>query len=196
MPLLSELDILVLTDTNEGREAGQKVTEARYVVANRELVPNGANDMTFPSAPIKLIMWEGTCNLAMTHEGIIKVEVGSVADGWWGCGLEVQADKGEDLTEFKSGKLNFEIKGNTNSSFNVGFQSGRFAAGNQINNFVTFGPDSDLKLKSEWKSHSLPVADLIKDGDLSDVTNVFYFHGEEGGDGKSIQLRNVSYSRK
>jgi len=198
VPLLSEMPSLTLATTNEKRNPGQPVSESKYVVVHDSLRPGeseGQNDMTYPSAEVKINIWEGTCNMEMSKDGIVRVSTGILADGWWGCGLQIQSDDGENLSEFKEGRLHFEIKGDTASSFNVGFQSGNYLAGNQSNNFVTFGSGKPMQLTKDWTPHSIDVSELNKGANLADVSSVFYLHGQRGGDGKSISIKNIYYSK-
>jgi exo-beta-1,3-glucanase (GH17 family) len=195
-PLLSDLGILVIKTTNVQRNAGEPVTEATYVVTHPGMVPNDTNKMTYPSANVKLNTWEGTCNMEMSRDGIIHIESGSSPDSWWGCGLEIQSsESGENLTPFKTGTFHFEIKGSTAADFDIGFQSGKFIKGNQVNNFVTFGPNQKYKLSDTWKSHSIPIADLNKNANFGDVTGLLYVRGGSG-DGKDIEIRNVFYTQE
>ena len=200
VPLLSELGILKIETVNQRRQLGQPVTESRYIVAHDKLVPEDKPEsgMTYPSAAIKLNIWEGSCNIQMSKEKVIEVTSGLNPDGWWGCGLEIEATEsagGENLTQFIKGHLHLDIQGDYGKSFNLGFQSGKFAAGNQVNNFVTFGPGQDYELTGDWKSHSIPVSSLTKGADFANITGALYLHGEKGGDGKSIRLRRVFFTR-
>ena len=194
VPLQSELAILKLDLVNPDRSPGQPVTESRYVVTHQSLAPSAKEDSTYPSAPIKLNIWEGTCNLEMTQDRVIQVTVGLVQDSWWGCGLLYEGGS-ENLTSFRNGQLHFEMRGDTQSTFQVGFQSGNYVAGNQVNNFVTFGSESDYSLTSEWTTYAFPIATLDKGAELEDVTSAFYIYGPAGGDGKKIEIRNIFYSK-
>ena len=77
---------------------------------------------------------------------------------WWGSGLQLQSHKGENLSNFKDGFMHFEVRGDTHVTFNIVFQTGLFLDGNLANNFVTFGPDYEKSLGSQWSDdffHSL-----------------------------------------
>ena len=82
--------------------------------------------MTYPEQ-IKLNPWEGTINIQMTNDSII--EVTTRTGDWWGGALELQGDLGEDLSNFKSGYLNFDIRGDQSLSFNIGFKQVSFSGG-------------------------------------------------------------------
>ncbi|NNL15613.1 MAG: exo-beta-1,3-glucanase, partial [Flavobacteriaceae bacterium] len=146
-----------------------------------------------PSDVLKPNAWEGTCGIEISKEGIIEVVTGTGA--WWGCALEIPG-KGENLSNFKDGYLNFEIKGKTKSSFKIGFQTGRFAEGTQINNFVTFGPKESYTVSNDWKPFSIPMSSLYKEADLTNVTAIIYFTGDTNFDGKPISVKNIYYSHK
>ncbi len=181
-----------ISTVNEQRKVGEVVTEGSYVVLHQSMVPDQNNDMTYPSEVLKLNVWEGTCEMQMPAKDVIHVSTGS--GEWWGCALEIQAGgKGENLSQFKSGNLNFDIKGDTISPFKIGFQTGLFTAGTQANNEVTFGPDEDYQLAAEWTSHSIPVSELDQGADLTDVTSILHLRGERSVDGKGIDIRNVYF---
>ena len=95
---------------------------------------------------------------------------------------------------FKSGKLNFEIKGNTLSSFQIGFQTGSFAQGTQTNNQIIFGPESNYSITEEWKPYSIPMTELNQGANLSDVTAPLFFRGDKDFDGKDIYIKNIYFS--
>lgn len=191
-PLESEMGLLEITTVNENRKFGQPVHESTYVVVHETLVPESKNSITYPSEKLKLNAWEGTCGIEMSQDGIIEVKTGTGA--WWGCAIETVGGIGENLSNYKSGKLNFEIKGNTISSFQIGFQTGSFAQGTQTNNKVTFNPEGDYSMASEWKSYSIPIAELDEGADLSNVTAILFLRGDKDFDGKDIYIKNIYYS--
>lgn len=193
-PLSSKLGILEINTTNKLRESGEKVTEEKFVITNPSLVPDESNNSTYPSSVLKLNSWEGTCHIKMSGDHVIVIATGSGA--WWGCGIEMKSGTGEDLSNFEKGYLIFDIKGNTTSTFNLGFQTGSFAKGNQVNNYVTFGSNKDYAISEEWKTWSIPMSVINKGGDLSDVTVPVFFLGEGAFDGLSFQIRNIYYSQK
>lgn len=193
-PLKSEMGMLEINTTNENRKAGEKVNEGTYVVASNNLVPNGTNDITYPSSELKLNPWEGTCGIEMSHKGIIEIITGT--GDWWGCALEMESGSGENLSGFKNGFLNFEIKGNTKSTFKLGFQTGIFSLGNQVNNYVTFGPGQSWNISGQWTKLSIPVSGMDNGANFQDVTGPLFLRGEEGFDGKEIYMREIYYSKK
>lgn len=185
----------MIPNINNQRSVGETVSEETYVILNADMVPTAENGMTYSSAPLKVNVWEGTCGMGLSGDDAIEITTGT--GNWWGCALEIQGNgKGEDLTAFKDGQLHFEIKGNTTSQFAVGFQTGVYANGTQTNNFVTFGPDQEYRLTEEWKSWSIPVADLNQDAALNDVTALVYFRGDTALDGKQIEVRKLHFSQK
>lgn len=194
VPAASELGVLAILTVNQQRSIGELVTEGKYVVLHDSFVPDPSNQMTYPSEPLKLNVWEGTCAMELIGDGRIQVTTGT--GEWWGCGLEIQAaGKGENLSRFKSGHLHFEIKGETESPFRIGFQTGLFTAGTQVNNAVGFGPDEVYQLSKQWTSYSIPVSELNRGADLADVTAILFLRGEGGHDGKSIEIRHVYLSQ-
>jgi exo-beta-1,3-glucanase (GH17 family) len=191
-PFKSKMGLLEIATVNENRKIGQPVNESTYVVVHETLVPESKNSITYPSEKLKLNAWEGTCGIEMSQEGIIEVKSGT--GSWWGCALEIVGGTGENLSNFKSGKLNFEIKGNIRSSFQIGFQTGSFAQGTQTNNQINFGPESNYSITDEWKSYSFPIAELDQGANLNDVTAPLFFRGDKDFDGKDIHIKNIYYS--
>ncbi len=195
VPVAGNWDGTVLDKVNSDRKIGTPVKEKNYLVFHKTMTPENSAESTYPSEPIKLNVWEGTCELKRAN-GEMYIKTGTGA--WWGCGLEIQSDStGENLASFKSGRLQFEIKGATQSQFLAGFQTGRYAAGNQTNNGVNFGPGEKYQLTEDWKQCSIPVEELLKvdsKANLEDVTSAFFLKGEKDFDGLEIQLRNVRYT--
>jgi hypothetical protein len=193
-PLESEMGLLEITTVNENRRIGQSVHESTYVVVHEILVPEETNDISYPSEKLKLNAWEGTCGIEMSKYGIIEVKTGTGA--WWGCAIEIVGGVGENLSNYKSGQLNFDIKGNTASSFQIGFQTGSFAKGTQTNNQVTFNVEGEYSMASKWKSFSIPLTELDQGADLSNVTALLFFRGNKDFDGKNILIKNIYYSKE
>ena len=191
-PLEREMGLLEITTVNENRKIGQPVDESTYMVVHATLMPEETNDISYPSEKLKLNAWEGTCGIEMSKDRIIEVKTGIGA--WWGCAIEIVGGIGENLSNYKSGKLNFEIKGNSVSSFQIGFQTGSFAQGTQTNNKVTFNPEGDYSIASEWKSYSVPIDELDESADLSNVTSLLFLRGDKDFDGKYIYIKNIYYS--
>ena len=196
VPTAGNWDGTVLANANKERQPGTAVTEKTYIVFHETLSPENTEQATWPSAPIKLNVWEGTCELERVES---EMHVRTGTGDWWGCGLEIQSDEsGEHLGRFKNGTLRFEIRGTTRSQFKAGFQTGRYADGNQTNNGVLFGPGLKYQLTDQWKSWEIPVSELINadiKANLANVTSLFFLLGEKNFDGKDIQLRNVSYTK-
>ncbi len=194
-PLTSEMGLLEINTVNDNYNSGELITEENYVIVHESLNPKTSSKSTFPSAKLKLNSWEGTCVIEMSAEGIIEIITGTGA--WWGCALEMQTGGiGENLSNFKNGTLNFEIKGTTQSSFNVGFQTGYFAKVNQVNNYIAFGADDQYVLKEDWSKYSISVSKLLKQGILTDVNGPLFLLGDKNFDGKNILIKNVYYSQK
>ena len=182
------------SNVNDSRTAGELVTESTYVVDDSSLVPSASNSITYPSSTLLVNPWEGTSDLSLS-DGVLTVNTGT--GEWWGAALEIEASSGEDLSGFASGKLVLDIKGDTASTFALGFQSGLWGNSSrpQVNNFVTFGPGQTRSITSSWVTHEIPVSELNKGADLTDVTSLIYFMGISSFDGKTIDVRNISYRK-
>jgi hypothetical protein len=196
VPLVSAMGLKEITSVNTNRTTGQQVTEDIYVITNSSLVPGKGKSITYPSAKIKINAWEGTCGIVMTTKGVIDVTTGT-GDTWWGCALELQAgNTGEDLSAFKNGYLNMDISGDTKSSFKIGYQTGVFSNGTQVNNFLVFAPGTKYSLQKDWTTYKIPVT-LLKPGKtMDDVTGIVYLAGNAKFDGGHVYLQNVYYSKQ
>ncbi|MCF8370042.1 MAG: hypothetical protein K9H64_00370 [Bacteroidales bacterium] len=187
--------VMEISMINNNRQPGDKVIEDTYVVLCQTIVPDESNNATYPSAGIILNSWEGTCSIKMSVEGIVEISNGT--DDWWGCALELPSSGvGENMTEFANGLLNFAIKGNISSDFSLGFQTGLWNKGNQVNNFVTFSPGKSFAVNEEWTNYSIPVSILNKGADLTDVTSLLFLRGESSLGGKKIFIKDIYYSRE
>lgn len=195
VPTINDLGGLAISTMNTQRTLGEAVAEAKYVILHETFVPSDSNDLSYPSELLKLNVWEGTCAMEMTDK-VIRVTTGQ--GDWWGCALEIQGDgKGENLSPFAAGHLHFEVRGETVSKFQIGFQTGMFKAGDQVNCLASFGRGATYQLKQEWVSYSIPVSELDAEGkaDLANVTGLLSFKSDEGRDGKAIEIRNVYWSQ-
>jgi exo-beta-1,3-glucanase (GH17 family) len=195
VPSAGNWDGTILPNENVKRELGNPVAESVYVVFHETITPQSDANAVYPSKPIKLNVWEGTCELERVES---EMHVRTGTGDWWGCALEIQSkEKGEDLTRFENGKLRFEIRGSTRSCFKAGFQTGRYANENQTNNGALFGPEQKYEISDMWKSFEIPIRDLIQvdsKANLKNVTSALYLMGEKDFDGKEIQLRNVTWT--
>jgi exo-beta-1,3-glucanase (GH17 family) len=192
-PFKSKMGIRKLTTINVDAVAGKPVDADTYVVVNPAMIPSTTNNMTYPSNVIKLNPWEGTMDIHMSKDSVIKIATRS--GDWWGGGLELQGDEGEDLSNFASGYLNFDIRGDASLAFNIGFQTGVFLAGTQVNNFQSFGPQTDNQLTADWVSYKLPLAKIDKGADLTDVTGILYLWSSFSADKKRLEIKNIYYSK-
>jgi len=182
------------SNVNDNRTAGELVTESIYVIDDSSLVPSGSNSITYPSSTLLVNPWEGTSSLALA-DGVLTVTTGT--GEWWGAALEIEASTGENLSGFTGGTLVFDIKGDTTSNFDLGFQSGKWGndARPQVNNSVRFGPGQSRSITSSWVTHEIPVSEINKGADFTDVTALLYFMGASNYDGKTIDVRNISYRK-
>lgn len=193
-PSTREMGLLKITTVNETRKAGEPVTEGTYLIVHDNLAPDHTKAHSYPSANLKLNAWEGTCGIEMSQDGIIEVTSGT--GDWWGCALEIEGGVGENLSPFKPGKLHFMIKGNTTSSFQLGFQTGSFAEGTQTNNFITFGENGPYTLTKDWRSYSIELSLLEQGANLTDVTAPLFLRGDTDFDGEDIRIKNIYYSQQ
>lgn len=193
-PSQNEVGISEIKTINTKNIQGEPITEEKYIIVHESIVPNQNNSATYPSVNLKINAWEGTCSIKMSKDGIIEVTTGT--GSWWGCALEIKSGVGENLSNFKEGYLNFEIKGTTTSSFKIGFQTGVFAKGTQVNNTEIFKPNSNFAISSDWKSFSIPISKINNGANLSDVTGLLFLLGDSNFDVKQILIKNVYYSQK
>ena len=195
VPSADQLRGRMLATVNQSRSIGEPVTQDRYLIIGQPKSSNFSESNSHPSKPVKLNVWEGTCSLELSSEDSLRITPGT--GDWWGCALEIQAEgKGENLSEFASGYFHFEIKGNTTTQIEVGFQTGLYAAGTQVNNQIVFGHDKTYQLSNQWKSYAIPLAQLNQGGDLNEVTSLLFIRGQSGEGTATIDLRNVYFSRE
>jgi len=193
-PTVKEIGILETNTVNNSRKTGTTIIEGIYVVVSESLIPDSKNNMTYPSDKLKLTAFDGTCGMKMSEEKIITVQTGT--GNWWGCALQIKSEGiSEDLSKFASGHLNFEIKGNTTSTVNIGFQTGFYSKGTQVDNYVIFGPNSKYPIIDNWVKYSIPISEIDKDADLTKVTSMIYFKGDSNFDGKNINIKNIYYTQ-
>ena len=192
-PFKSRMAIRKINTVNPNAVPGEAVTADRYIVVHESMQPSASNNMTYPSAMLKLIPWEGTASIEMSQQGVVGIT--TRAGDWWGTSLEFQAEVGENLENFKSGYLHFEAKGDADVGFNIGFQTGRYLDGDQINSFAAFGPGTDNKVTDDWTSFKLSVNDLNAGTDLKDVTGILSLLSPNRAENKQIFLKNIYFSR-
>jgi hypothetical protein len=192
-PFKSRMALKLISTVQPESIVGKTVTEANYVIVHETMKPSVSVAMRYPSAPLKLIAWEDTSTIEMSHHGVIKVS--PRAEDWWGAGLELQSEEGENLSDFRSGHLSFDIRGDADVAFNIGFQTGRWLAGDQVNHFVAFGPGTDHPVSGQWRRYKLPIADLNPGGDMTDVTSMLALLSQQRAINKHIYLKNIYYSQ-
>ena len=193
-PFKRMMPVKKISSVNTNNKPGDTIRSNRYIVSHSGIDPSIAIDATHPSAVIKLIAWEGTASIAMSFEKVITIKT---RDGdWWGASLELQAAKGEDLSEFSDGYLNLDIRGDADFTFNVGYQTGRFLEGNQKNYFVPLGPDQRYKIGNGWTSFKIPMSQLSDATKPIDVTGILSLLSSGAGKNKIIHLRNIFYSKQ
>ncbi len=194
-PTLKEIGILEIKTINENRKIGEPVIEEKYIVTHQNLVPNADNEITYPSATLKFQALDGTCGFKMVDNKEIEVNTGT--GKWWGSSLKINSDEyGENLSEFNNGFLTFEIRGNTTSSFSIGFQTGKYSKNTLVDNGIVFGPDTEYVLENVWKKYTIPIKELGKDAKLEDITSLLFLKGKDNFDGKKIYLKNIYYTKQ
>ena len=191
-PFRSQMAVRRIDTLNHVRQVGELVTDQQFVIVHNTLTAEGPGS-TYPSASLKLTPWEGTTAIELLPGGEVRVE--TRAGDWWGAGLEVDADVGENLSRFKSGHMHFEIRGSSDVHFNLGFQTGSFLRGDQVNHFASFGPGTDNLVGEEWRTVTLPISELNGGADLSDVTNVVAFLSRAKAPNRTLYLRNIYFSQ-
>jgi exo-beta-1,3-glucanase (GH17 family) len=195
-PTLKEIGVLEINIINKNRKIGNPVTENNYIILNKTMTPSAGNNATFPSVKLNFNAIDGSCKFRLTDKQIIEVRVGDVDRKWWACTLKPDTfGIGENLSNFKNGYLNFEIRGDTKSTFNFGFQTGDYIAKTLVDNVVEFGPKSKNKISENWKKYNIKITELNKSSKLKDVTSLLFFKGIKDFDGQTIQLKNVYYSK-
>ena len=194
-PYKSQMPLRNITTTNPELKTGESITHNQYIVVHETLHPKKDNGMTYPSNSLKINPWEGTCKIEMSPKGIVEVTTGT--GDWWGSALEIQGGAGENLSNFENGYLYLDIKGYEEMKFNIGFQTGNFLKGTQVDGYIGFGGKSPLKLKKEWSSYKLPIALVNKNkrADLSNVTSLLFLKGDSPKEQQKIFLKNIFYSK-
>lgn len=193
-PFKREMSIRRITNVNNEAVIGQAVSHVNYVVIHDSLLPSRSASATYPSRSLKLNSWEGTSSIEMSNDGIIRVVTGK--GDWWGSALEIEGDTGENLSAFESGYLHLDIRGDAGLEFNIGFQTGKYLAGTQINNFAVFATDTDNVLSERWVSYSFPLMELNRGSDLTDVRSVLYLWSDTLAEHKQVDIKNVYYSKE
>ena len=195
-PAEDEVSSSDIKTVNDKLTTGEVITQDYYTVLCEKSLLTKLNNTTYPSAKLKLNAWEGTCFIQLVDD-ILEVTTGHEGESWWGCGTELKGgDEGENLTKFEDGFLNFDIKGETAASFEIGFQTGSFSDGNQVNNSGMFNRDNQKIVTSNWKTYRLKISDLLADKSLEDVRGIIFIKGDKNFDGKKLWLRNIYYSQK
>lgn len=195
-PAEDEVSSSDIKTVNDKLTTGEVITQDYYTVLCEKSLLTKLNNTTYPSAKLKLNAWEGTCFIQLVDD-ILEVTTGHEGESWWGCGTELKGgDEGENLTKFEDGFLNFDIKGETAASFEIGFQTGSFSDGNQVNNSVMFNRDNQNIVTSNWTTYRLKISELLADKSLEDVRGIIFIKGDKNFDGKKLWLRNIYYSQK
>jgi len=192
-PFKSQAGLRSIATSNPKLVPGAPIVEDKYIVVHESLNPEHGTGMTYPSNSLKLIPWEGTSTIEMSPQG--EIEVVTRLGKWWGCGLQLQSDHGDNLSGYENGYIHFDIRGDAQVTFNIGFQTGLYLAGNLVNNFVTFGPNRKHQLTDQWTSYSLPLSAFNRGADLTDVTSPLYLWSDVKSDLQHIYIKNIYFSK-
>ena len=177
---------------NSSRNPGETITKQRLVLVTDDIEEAFKLDYDFPGAIVGINSWEGTCHIELKEGKRIEIETGT--GKWWGGAMEITGLEGEDLSMFENGTLNFEIRGTTKASFEIGYQTGAFADGDQVNHSVVFGEaGSPYQVTESWKSYSIPLKTLSKEQLFTNVKSLWFVRGASNFDGKAMELRNIYY---
>lgn len=195
VPLLLELAAREIRTVNSERKLGDPVQASELIIVHQQKQPTPDNKATWPAAPLKLNVWESTCELDYTADKFLHIKSG--VGPWWGCSLEFgPGQNGEDLTSFSDGTLHLEMRGDAETKFDFGFQTGAFADGTQVSYFSSVGPDESAQLKPDWQTLSIPLSKFQRDPDgkvsLKNVTALFFVRGKKDVS-REIEFRNISY---
>jgi exo-beta-1,3-glucanase (GH17 family) len=189
-------DIQHIDAINDHREIGQPVTEATYVVCRDKMKEVQQPNVSLPSARVNVVVWGGSCLMKLLGSGTVSVATSGSQNQWWGGSLVIEGNgRGENLSQFAQGKLNFEIRGPAKARLSIGFQTGLLHAGTQTNNQARFADTGTYQLSEDWKSYSIPLEEINQQADLADVTNLLFLRGDGSLGGATIEVRNIYYSR-
>ncbi len=191
-PTQKDIGIIELNTINTTRTLGEEVNEDLYIVTHNTLTPN--DKITHPSQKLTFTPIDGTCNFKMLEDGTIDLTTGNGA--WWACALKIDnGAKGENLGQFKDGAFRFEIKGNTTSSFEIGFQTGNYTYRTLVMNSVSFNTAEGNRLTNDWVEYTIPIRSMGDDIKLDNITSLLSLKGIDDFDKKNIYIRNVYYSQ-
>ena len=126
----------------------------------------------------------GTTVIELLPGGEVRVE--TRAEDWWGASLQLDADVGENLWEFRQGHMHCDILGSSDMNFSLRFQTGIFLRGDQVNNFASFGPGTAYAVDEGWRLICLPTVEIDGGTDTTDVTNIVAFLSREKAPDKTI----------
>lgn len=183
-----------LPGMNESRQPGDVITEGTLVMVPKSLDAELSVGESYPSTIFRITSWEGSCHLELLENGVLDIVTGT--GDWWGGAMEITGPNGENLSRFENGTLNFEMRGHTAASFELGYQTGAFADGNQVNHSVFFSTDdSKYQLQDSWTRYSIPMKTLSEQNMFTNVRSLFFVRGAKNFDGKKIEVRNIRFEQ-
>jgi exo-beta-1,3-glucanase (GH17 family) len=136
--------------------------------------------------------WEGTCKWVYDASKA-EIQISTGTGDWWGGALRLE--QALDLSDWKLGSINFEIKGHTSSSFLLGIQSGVYDKGTLEEGALRFGPNEDYQISEDWQKISAPLQKIKAETDFVDIRSLLFVKGLSDFDGQTISIRRVFYTR-
>jgi len=147
--------------------------------------------------PIAQSPYEGTNSLSFTSAG----------QGWFGAAFTPTVKYDLSAFDNPNGKLNFAMKTSSSTTFYVGMKSGNVigpdspwgantgpAGVGQL--WIKFTPGSDpygFSRDGNWHAIEIPIADIVGDTDLSQVSQLFQILGVDG-EISDIELDDIYFS--
>jgi beta-glucanase (GH16 family) len=140
-------------------------------------------------------------------EGSESINLQSVNPDWFGAAFTPTVKYDLSAFDNPNGKLNFSMKTDSAATFYVGMKSGNVigppsqwaantgpAGVGQV--WIKFAPGSDpygFVRGEEWDTIEIPIADIVGDTDLSQVSQLFQILGVDGPI-SDIELDDIYYS--
>ena len=59
---------------------------------------------------------------------------------------------------------------------------------------MSFKPDSDKQLKDNWVNYKIPLDELDRGADLTDLRGALYVWSDIPADNKRLDIKNIYYS--
>ena len=142
------------------------------------------------------------------YEGIESLSFASAGLGWFGAAFTPTVKYDLSAFDNPNGKLNFAMKTSASTTFYVGMKSGNVIGPDSpegwANNgpagvgqvYIKFAPGSDpygFVRNGQWNTLEIPIADIVGDTDLSQVSQLFQILGVDG-EISDIELDDIYYA--